>query len=51
MKLHLEADDIIAIVIIIGCIVLIWSGYDRVITSILLAVTSYYFGHKRPITE
>jgi len=49
--MKIEADDIIAIAIIIGCIVLIWAGYDRVITSILLAVTSYYFGHKRPLAE
>jgi len=47
LKLNIGIDDVIAIIMILGCIYLIAMGYDRVITSVLIAISSYYFGHKR----
>jgi len=45
---QIEAKDIIAIVLIIGCIILLGMGKDGFIAALLALVVGYYFGYRRP---
>lgn len=48
---NLQGDDIIALVTILGCFILMYTGKDGVVTSVLLTTTGYFFGrrtHLRP---
>lgn len=42
----LQADDIVALVTIVGCFILMAFGRDGVVTSVLLTTTGYLFGRK-----
>jgi hypothetical protein len=44
--MELEAHDIIAILIIIGAFILLALHIDSIVGGILVAIVSYYFGHK-----
>lgn len=46
-KLDFQAVDILAIVLILCCFIMISLGRDSTVTAVLLAVSAYYFGHKR----
>lgn len=39
--------DVIAVVVIIGCMTLIGLGKDGFIGAILISVVAYYYGHER----
>ena len=45
-KMALEASDIIAIITILGCLLLTGLGKNGTVTTVLLAITSFYFGQK-----
>lgn len=45
--IRLDADDVIAIILICGCLILMTLKIDHFVSGILLAIVSYYFGHKR----
>ena len=45
---QIEARDIIAIIVIIGCVMLLLSGKDGFIAALLAAVVAYYFGYRHP---
>jgi len=47
VKKRTRFEDILALIIIVACFYLILKGIDHTIGAVLLAVTSYYFGHKR----
>lgn len=49
-----EPGDVIALVIIVGCITLIILHRDGIVTNVLTMITGYYFGQKtatKVITE
>lgn len=43
---EINSTDIIAILVIIGCFTLIYTGKNGVLYSILLTTVAYYFGKK-----
>lgn len=45
---QIEPRDIIAVVVIIGCIVLLLSGKDGFVAALLALVVGYYFGFRKP---
>jgi len=44
---ELQPDEVIAIVVIVGCFILMGFGRDGVVTSILLTTTGFYFGARK----
>lgn len=40
--------ELIAIILILGCFILISMGKDSIVAATLLSVTSFYFGLKTP---
>ena len=45
---QVTARDIIAIVLIIGCVILLAIGKDGIIVALLAAIVAYYFGYRHP---
>lgn len=45
---QIEARDIIAMIVIIGCIILLALGKNGFIAALLALVVGYYFGYRRP---
>jgi len=45
---QIEPRDLIAIIVIIGCVVLLMTGRDGFIAALLAAVVAYYFGYRKP---
>lgn len=45
---QIEPRDLIALVIIIGCVILLAMGKDGIIVALLAAVVAYYFGYRHP---
>lgn len=43
-NLNIEARDIIALFVIVGCFVLLYCGIDGEVKAVLGAVIGYYFG-------
>ncbi len=48
LKKQIEPRDIIAVVVIIGCILLLALGKDGFIAALLALVVGYYFGFRKP---
>lgn len=45
---QIEARDVVAIFVIVGCVILLALGRDSFITALLALVVGYYFGYRRP---
>jgi len=45
---QVEPRDIIAMILIIGCVVLLGMGKDGFIAALLALVVGYYFGYRHP---
>lgn len=45
---QIEARDIIAVIVIIGCVILLAMGKNGFIAALLALVVGYYFGYRRP---
>lgn len=45
---QIEARDIVAIFVIVGCVILLAMGRDSFIAALLALVVGYYFGYRRP---
>jgi len=46
MKITIEAQDLIAIIAVLGLMVLMALGIDSVVAASLAVIISYYFGQK-----
>lgn len=45
---QIEARDVIAVVLIVGCVILLAMGKDGFIAALLALVVGYYFGWRQP---
>ena len=45
---QIEAKDVVAVFVIIGCVVLLALGKNGFIAALLALVVGYYFGYRRP---
>lgn len=45
---QIEARDVIAIILIIGCLILLALGKNGFVAALLTFVVGYYFGYRRP---
>lgn len=48
LKKQIEARDVIAVILIIGCIILLGIGRDGFIAALLALVVGYYFSARKP---
>ena len=49
--LKIQVRDIIAIVILIGCFILIGLGKNHFVQTVLAAIVGYYFGRRERVNE
>lgn len=45
----LEAVDFVAVAMIGGCTYLKATGHNGTVSAVLIAISAYYFGHKRSL--
>jgi len=45
---QIKPRDIIAVIVIIGCVILLMSGKDGFVAAVLAAIVAYYFGYRHP---
>jgi len=43
----IEVGEVVAILLIIGCFIGIYLGYDAYLMTLLGTIAGYYFGHRR----
>jgi len=44
--MKIKPSDLIALLVLLGCFLLMWHGKDGTVSSVMSAVVGFYFGHR-----